>query len=81
MFALVCEMMSDGDVGFYPRNTRFSRYAVMLDGLRRYFWDRRRKFAKYAGIVGGLYFVTKYVLDRLEEIRDKAREDRLAKDK
>lgn len=53
----------------------------MLEGLRRYVWDRRRGLAKVAGVVGGLYFVTTYLLERLEEMRESLRQEKLAREK
>lgn len=53
----------------------------MFDGLRRYIWDRRRGIVKIAGVVGGVYYVSKYVLERIEEMREKAARDRAAREK
>jgi peroxin-3 len=53
----------------------------MLDNFRRYLWDRRRGALKFAGVVGGLYLVTSYLLERLEEMREAVRQEKLAKEK
>jgi peroxin-3 len=53
----------------------------MFGGVRRYIWERRRGLAKIAGVVGGVYLITKYVLERLEEMREKAKQDRAAREK
>jgi hypothetical protein len=36
---------------------------------------------KLAGVVGGIYFVTNYLLERLEELREELRREQLAKEK
>ncbi len=54
----------------FRRTRRSGRRSAMLDGLRNYFYERRRGFAKTAGVFGALYLTGQYVLDRLEEMRD-----------
>lgn len=53
----------------------------MIQALSSYFYDRRRGLAKTAGMVGGVYLVGRYVRDRLEEVKDKVTQERLARDR
>lgn len=52
----------------------------MFTSIKGYLFDRRRTLAKTAGVVGGLYLVGRYILQRIEEVRDKVIQDRLARD-
>ncbi|EJD42092.1 Peroxin-3 [Auricularia subglabra TFB-10046 SS5] len=52
----------------------------MFPSIRRYVYDRRRGLALTAGVVGSVYLLGRYVVARLEEIRDKVLQDRAARD-
>ncbi|KZV95819.1 hypothetical protein EXIGLDRAFT_834094 [Exidia glandulosa HHB12029] len=52
----------------------------MLASIRKFVYDRRRGLALTAGIAGSVYLAGRYVLARLEEIRDKVMQDRAARD-
>lgn len=52
----------------------------MIQPVKRYLYDRRRGFAKTAGLVGGAYFVGRYVVERLEDVKEKVMQERLARD-
>lgn len=53
----------------------------MLQSIANYFYDRRRGLAKTAGIFGGTYLVGRYVSARLEEVKEKVMQERLARDR
>lgn len=53
----------------------------MLQSLTGYVYEHRRGLVKTGGIVGGLYLVGRYVADRVEEVRDKVTQERIARDK
>lgn len=53
----------------------------MFSSITNYFYTRRRGFAKAAGFVGGVYFVGRYVVDRLAEVRERVMTERGARDK
>lgn len=53
----------------------------MLFGLPEYLYERRTGLKRAAGYVGGVYLVGRYVVERLDEIREKVVEDRTARDK
>lgn len=53
----------------------------MFESIGKYFYDRRRGFAKAAGFFGGAYLIGRYVLDRLEEIRERVMQERAAREK
>jgi peroxin-3 len=53
----------------------------MIQTVSNYFYDRRRGLTKTAGILGGAYLVGRYVRDRLEEVKDKVMQERLARDR
>ena len=53
----------------------------MLQSITNYFYDRRSGFAKAAGFVGGTYLVGRYVLDSLEEIKQRVVQEKTARDK
>ncbi|KZT43283.1 hypothetical protein SISSUDRAFT_1014227 [Sistotremastrum suecicum HHB10207 ss-3] len=48
--------------------------------LSQFIRDRRRGLATLVGIFGGLYLIVRYVLERLEEVRDRVVQDRIARD-
>jgi hypothetical protein len=54
---------------------------VMLQSLAGYAYERRRGLAKTCGVVGGVYLVGRYVVNRLEEVRDKVIQERVARDR
>jgi len=54
---------------------------MVFDSVRRYFWDRRRTIITTAGAVGGTWLLAKYLMGRLEEMRDKVMHDRNAREK
>jgi peroxin-3 len=53
----------------------------MNNPLTNYFYERRRGLAKTAGIAGGVYVLSGYIKQRLEEMRDHMVEDRAAREK
>lgn len=53
----------------------------MFDSMRKYFWDRRRGLLTLTGLVSGSWLLGRYIMGRLEEMRDKASQDRTAKEK
>ncbi|KAG8735443.1 peroxin [Ceratobasidium sp. 414] len=52
----------------------------MFEGIRNYFYDRRRGLLTTAGALGAGYVTGQYILARLEEVRDKFMRDRGDKD-
>jgi hypothetical protein len=68
-------------IHMHPAGSLTSPPPTMLQNLRLYFWHRRRGLAKLAGVLGGLYLVTRYMLERLEEMREALRQEKLAKEK
>jgi peroxin-3 len=53
----------------------------MLDGLRTYFYERRRGIATTAGVFGALYLTGQYVLDRLEDMREQVMQSQRDREK
>lgn len=53
----------------------------MLEGIRNYFYERRKGLGTTAGVVGGLYLLGNYALERLEEIRDQHAQSQKDRDK
>lgn len=53
----------------------------MLQSARKFFWDRRRTFFTVAGLLGGTWFLVRYVISQLAEMRDKVVRDRDAREK
>ncbi|KAF8876836.1 Peroxin-3-domain-containing protein [Infundibulicybe gibba] len=51
----------------------------MLHSIKTYIHDRRSGLSKVAGLAGGLYVVRGYVKDRLEEVKDRLEEERVAR--
>ncbi|KAH8102100.1 Peroxin-3 [Cristinia sonorae] len=52
----------------------------MFHSIGEYLYERRRGITRIAGYVGGTYGVTKYVAERLGEVRDNMVQERLARD-
>lgn len=52
----------------------------MFESIRGYLYGRRRTLAKTAGLLGGLYLLARYIMQRIEEVREKVIQDRLARD-
>ncbi|PFH46414.1 hypothetical protein AMATHDRAFT_155140 [Amanita thiersii Skay4041] len=52
----------------------------MLQAVRTYVYDRRKGFATTAGFVSGVYLVRQYVNERLEELKVKMEQERLARE-
>ncbi|KII91963.1 hypothetical protein PLICRDRAFT_173744 [Plicaturopsis crispa FD-325 SS-3] len=52
----------------------------MLKSVKTYVYDRRGGLAKTTGVVAGAYLVGRYVVERLEEVKEKVMEDRIARD-
>ena len=44
----------------------------MFDGLRNYFYERRKGFYTFVGVAGGVYMAGTYLTERLEEMREEA---------
>jgi len=53
----------------------------MFSAVGNYIYNRRRGLLKTAGIVGTLYIAGKYVLQRLEEVKEAVLTERNAKEK
>ena len=53
----------------------------MFKSLTGYFYERRAGFVRTAGVLGGAYLVGRYVLDRLEDVRSRVVQERLAREK
>jgi len=52
----------------------------MINSVKNYIYDHRRGLAKTVGVVGGTYLVGRYVIERLEEVKEKVMQERLARD-
>ncbi|KDQ56756.1 hypothetical protein JAAARDRAFT_36244 [Jaapia argillacea MUCL 33604] len=52
----------------------------MFESTRNYFYERRGGFIKTAGVVGGVYVLGQYVVEQLEQVRDKVVEERTARE-
>ncbi|KAF8334407.1 Peroxin-3-domain-containing protein [Amanita rubescens] len=52
----------------------------MLQSMRTYIYERRKGLAKTAAFVGGVYLVQRYVTDRLEELKVKLDQEKLARE-
>jgi len=53
----------------------------MFTNVRQYAYDRRRGIAVLTGVAGGLYMAGKYMLSRLEEMRESVAVERNARDR
>ena len=53
----------------------------MLDSVSNYLYERRTKFARTAGIAGGLYLVGQYATASIADMRDSVLERRTAREK
>lgn len=53
----------------------------MFDGLRNYFYERRKGFYTFAGVAGGVYMAGTYLTERLEETREEAVQLQKAREK
>jgi peroxin-3 len=53
----------------------------MFDSVTNYVYERRKRLARTAGVVGGLYLAGRYASARIADMRDRVREDRSAREK
>ena len=53
----------------------------MLQSVKTYVYERRNGLARTAGFVGGAYLLQHYVSDRLEELKVKLDEERIARER
>ena len=53
----------------------------MLNSVSNYLYERRTKFARTAGVAGGLYLVSQYVTASIADMRDAVLEQRAAREK
>jgi peroxin-3 len=53
----------------------------MLKSVKTYLYDRRKGLSKAAGFAGGAYLVGRYISERLEEVKERVAQERLARDK
>ena len=53
----------------------------MFNSVTNYVYDRRKRLARTAGVVGGLYLVGQYASARIADMRDRVQEERLAREK
>ncbi|KAF8509650.1 Peroxin-3 [Hysterangium stoloniferum] len=52
----------------------------MLDNVRKYFYERRKGLATTAGFLGAVYLAGRYVMERLEEMREQAVQEKTARE-
>jgi peroxin-3 len=52
----------------------------MLQSMRTYIYERRKGLTKTVAFVGGVYLVQRYVIDRLEELKVKLDQEKLARE-
>ncbi|KAF9461116.1 Peroxin-3 [Collybia nuda] len=52
----------------------------MLSSVKTFVSTRRQGLTKAAGIVGGLYLVRQYITDRLDEVKNRLEEEKVARD-
>ncbi|KAI9433011.1 Peroxin-3 [Lactarius indigo] len=52
----------------------------MLNSVTNYVYERRKRLARTAGVVGGLYLVGRYAMGRIADMGDRVREERLARE-
>lgn len=53
----------------------------MFEGIRSYFWERRRGFAIVAGVAGGAVMLTQYAKQKLVEMSERMTLEREGKEK
>ena len=53
----------------------------MFLGIPQYLNERRAGITRFAGYVGGVYLVGRYVVERLDELREKVVQDQNAREK
>ena len=53
----------------------------MLHAVANFFTERRQGLTRAAAYLGGAYLTGKYVTNRLEDVREKVMQDRLAREK
>lgn len=53
----------------------------MFDGVKTYIYERRAGLSKATAITCSIYMVRRYITERLQEIKDKLEEERVARDK
>lgn len=53
----------------------------MFTSIKTYVSDRRSGVAKIAAAAGGFHVVKGYIRDRLEEVKDRLEQERVARDK
>lgn len=58
-----------------------STQGMTLFGLPEYLYERRAGLTRVAGYVGGVYLVGRYVVEQMDEIRQKVIEDQNAREK
>jgi peroxin-3 len=59
----------------------FLRNDSMLHAIKTHVGERRKAFAKAAGIAGSVYLVRRYMVDRFQEMQDKLQEERVARER
>lgn len=52
----------------------------MLESTKKYVYDRRKGLLKGAGYAGGLYLLSQYVAARIEDFREKIKQERAARE-
>lgn len=55
--------------------------STMIESVKDYLYDRRRGLTKVVGVFGAAYLVGRYVSERLEEVKEKVMQERLARDR
>lgn len=55
-------------------------YAMFVN-IRDYLYQRRRGLATAAGVVGAVYLAGRYILERLEEVREQVVQEKTAREK
>lgn len=53
----------------------------MLHAVTNFFKERQQGVTRTAAYLGGAYLAGKYVVNRLEEVREKVMQDRLVREK
>ena len=53
----------------------------MFDKVRNYVYERRKGLATAAGFAGGIYLAARYILERLEEVREQVVQEKAAREK